>query len=224
MAFRANEAAEVAFQRIRTRFIPSSFTASQREKAELGLLDLVERHGPAVDAYPMWHPLVSRITGKRHAYPATIPGPESGYHGLDHTALFAHAFVTCPYDGGKLIQTSFKELPSQLRAKVHLEIEELHFPLYSTKTTPLLVSCKWEGDLEEGHLIPKNLAVAHMLEHVLPWRHWSEVAETWETMRPYLLGQPHGSRASSFVSQDTGLAIKRMHEALNESGMFGEGI
>jgi hypothetical protein len=40
-------------------------------------------------------------------------------------------------------------------------------------------------------------------------------------MRPYLLGEPHGSRSSLFVGQDTALAMKKIYLAMCESGMFG---
>jgi hypothetical protein len=59
------------------------------------------------------------------------------------------------------------------------------------------------------------------LEKVLPAWRWAERAETWETMRPYLLGEPHGSRSSLFVAQDTALAMKKIYEAMVETGMFG---
>jgi hypothetical protein len=60
-----------------------------------------------------------------------------------------------------------------------------------------------------------------MIEKELPAWRWAERSETWETMRPYLLGQPHGSRSSLFVTQDTALAIKNVYSAMVESGMFG---
>lgn len=49
----------------------------------------------------------------------------------------------------------------------------------------------------------------------------SMVGETWEAMRHYLLGSPHGSRSSLFVDQDTALAMKRIYTAMNEPGMSG---
>ncbi|RWB97233.1 MAG: hypothetical protein EOQ56_22830 [Mesorhizobium sp.] len=52
------------------------------------------------------------------------------------------------------------------------------------------------------------------------WR-WSSRAENWETMRPYLLGAPRGSRSSLFVNQETALAMKKICMSMAESGMFG---
>lgn len=77
------------------------------------------------------------------------------------------------------------------------------------------------GPLEENHMVPKNWAVPLMIEQELPnWR-WSQVGEAWETMRPCLLGQPHGNRSSLFVSQDTAIAMKKIFVAVVESGMYG---
>ena len=60
-----------------------------------------------------------------------------------------------------------------------------------------------------------------MLEQELPCWRWSERAESWAVMRPYLLGAPHGKRSSLFVDQETALAMKKAYMAMVESGMFG---
>ena len=60
-----------------------------------------------------------------------------------------------------------------------------------------------------------------MLEEEVPcWRE-AQLAETWETMRYYILGSPHGSRSSLFVNQETGQALKNIWKALIHTGMFG---
>lgn len=69
--------------------------------------------------------------------------------------------------------------------------------------------------------MPKKLAVPLMIEKELPAWKWSSRAERWETMRPYLLGAPHGSRSSLFVTQDTALVMKKVYMAMVESGMYG---
>ena len=70
-------------------------------------------------------------------------------------------------------------------------------------------------------MIPKSIAVPLMLEVEVPnWRH-SEVAECWDTMKPYLLGAPHGSRSSLFVNQETGQVIKSIWNSIINTGMFG---
>ncbi|MGB5235252.1 MAG: hypothetical protein WBN85_08775, partial [Candidatus Macondimonas sp.] len=70
-------------------------------------------------------------------------------------------------------------------------------------------------------MIPLSIAMPLILEKEVPCWHWAEVAETWETMRPYFLGRPHGGRSSLFVSQETGQAIKKTWNALIFTGMFG---
>jgi len=40
-------------------------------------------------------------------------------------------------------------------------------------------------------------------------------------MRSYLLGEPHGSRSSLLVNQYTGGHMRKILEALNNSGMYG---
>lgn len=69
--------------------------------------------------------------------------------------------------------------------------------------------------------IPTSLAVPLLLEIEVPnWRN-AEVAETWETMRRYILGQPCGSRSSLFVNQETGQTLKSLWNSLIYTGMFG---
>jgi hypothetical protein len=78
----------------------------------------------------------------------------------------------------------------------------------------------WEVPLENGHQVPAAYTVPLMLENQVPnWR-WSERGEDWEEMRHYLLGSPHGRRSSHFVSQHTAIQLKKLYEAMTESGMY----
>ena len=45
--------------------------------------------------------------------------------------------------------------------------------------------------------------------------------KTWWSMRSYLLGEPHGSRSSLLVNQYTGGHMRKILEALNNSGVYG---
>jgi hypothetical protein len=69
--------------------------------------------------------------------------------------------------------------------------------------------------------IPKSLAVPLMLEFELPQWRSSEVGETWETMRSYLLGSPHGQSSSLFINKEVGTAMKNVWNSLIYTGMFG---
>ena len=109
----------------------------------------------------------------------------------------------------------------KLRIPADLTAEALDCTFYNEGTTPILVRCEWSYDLDENHTISKRVAVPMMMERELPnWRS-AEVAETWDTMRSYFLGSPHGSRSSLFVTQDTVMAMKKAYTAMTDSGMFG---
>lgn len=215
MAFRADEAAASGYEQTKNYLVPRNFTPQQREQAEQTLRKIVAEYGPPVDGYPTWHPLVAQHDGRN---PEMYPSERCGYRGLDHTRYFAHGFITCPYDGGQKVIDSASKVRSP-----HAEItaERLDVPFYATGATAILVRCEWTGLLAEDHTIPKSLAVPLMLEQELPVWRWAQRAETWETMRPYLLGTPHGSRSSLFVTQDTALAMKKIYLAMVDSGMFG---
>jgi hypothetical protein len=216
MAFRADEAAINGLERAKAYLIPRQFSPADRARGETVLLDIIDQCGPVVDGYPTWHPLV---VNHKDECPETGVNERCGYKGLDHTIYFEHGFVTCPYhDGGRVID-SVSELPYNNVADITAEKLECQF--YNDGVTPILVRCVWRQPLDIGLLIPKRLAVPLMLEKEVPCWRWASRAETWETMRPYLLGAPHGNRSSLFVSQETALAMKRVYMAMVESGMFG---
>ena len=104
---------------------------------------------------------------------------------------------------------------------VDVEAEELEFPLYHIDAKPVLVTCEWMKPLKDDGSIPSSIAIPLMLEMEL--KSWlnAEVAETWETMRSYILGRPCGARSSQFVDAATGLELKKMYIALMKSGAFG---
>jgi hypothetical protein len=216
MAFRADEAAASGHERLKTYLISRHFSPSDRARSENALLDIVEECGPAVEGYPTWHPLV-RNHDEQH--PQTYPSDRCLYKGLDHTRYLAHGFITCPYGDGSNIIESVNRIPHHPAATI--TAEKLDIKFYNDSVTVILVRCNWSELLEIGSLVPKKLAVPLMLEQELPCWRWSQRGETWETMRPYLLGEPHGNRSSLFVSQDTALALKKMYRAMVESGMFG---
>ncbi|WP_260490254.1 hypothetical protein [Pseudomonas aeruginosa] len=187
----------------------------ERRHAKETLWDIVHELGPVVDAYPTWHPLVSN---NRNRLPVTRPSRECGYEGLDHTKFFAHGFITCPYNDGQAVIDSVKKLPRT--GVAHISAERLDVKFYHPGTTAILVRCDWGRDLP-NNMIPVSLAMPLLLERELQFWQVAEVAETWETMRGYFLGKPNGSRSSLFVNQDTGQKMKKIWEALINTGMFG---
>ena len=70
------------------------------------------------------------------------PSAECGYHGLDHTVLFAHGFITCPYTDEMDIIEGVKALSKSKVAEIFAE--KLDYLLYSVVASPILVECHWE--------------------------------------------------------------------------------
>ncbi len=216
MAFRAEEDAAGGYERVKSYLLGRHLSGPDRQRAEEALLDIVDKCGPVVDAYPTWHPLVVNHDGR---HPETNPNERCGYEGLDHTRHFAHGFITCPYGNPDRVIEAVEALPSHPCATI--TAEQVDIPFYADGTTPVLVRCEWSQPLNPGKMVPKSLAVPLMLEQELPCWRWAERAESWETMRPYLLGVPHGARSSLFVEQDTAIAMKNIYMAMVQSGMFG---
>lgn len=218
MAFRADEAKRVGYEGVENYLIPRSRNANETEQARSKdtLLDIVEEYGPVIDSYPSWHPLVRNHDS---SHPVTTPNERCGYKGLDHTKYFANAFITCPYGDGQDVLDSVASLP--LHPEAIITAERLSVKFYNNEATPILVKCKWHRPLQSNGMIPLSLAMPLLLEQELPcWRH-AQLAETWESMRPYFLGRPHGSRSSLFLDQDTGQGIKKAWNAIIYTGMFG---
>lgn len=219
MAFRAEDAAKAGYDEAESYLVGRLRDASTEERARSkeALLDLVDELGPVIDAYPSWHPLVRHHEDQ---HPVTIPGRECGYQGLDHTRYFAHGFVTCPYGDGREVLESVEVLQNKHLA-ASITAKRLDVKFYSLSATPILVKCEWHKPLPMDKLIPLSLAMPLLLEKEVPCWEWSQLAETWESMRPYFLGTPRGARSSLFVSQETGQAMKKIWEALIYTGMFG---
>ena len=217
MAFRADEAKSNGYERARNYLVYRNIDIAERARSAEALEEIVFEYGPMIDNYPSWHPLVSNC--QNDDWPPTRPNAICGYKGLDHTICFANAFVTCPYHNGQEVIDAVNELPSHPVASISAKI--LDVQLYHSSATPVLVICHWHKGLPIDGMIPKKLAVPLMVEREMQsWRS-AQYSETWETMRPYFLGCPHGGRSSLFVNQETGQAMKNIWNALINSGMFG---
>jgi hypothetical protein len=218
MAFRQDEATREGTESAVHRFI-GSLPPEDRKLSEQKLLDLIDKYGPVVDAYPSWHPLVSSNYDPQ--MPHTRPDSRCGYEGLDHTVLLRNGFITCPYGGDSNVIDSVENLEKRDHDWYTISAERLDFPLYYPSTTPVLVYCEWHHPTESDFTIPKRFAVARILEQEIPYWASAEVGETWNTMRTYLLGRPSGARSSLFVNQETGQAIKTVWNAVLNAGVFG---
>lgn len=218
MAFRAADAAQTGYDEVENYFIKRTRATdeSERARSKIALRDIVDELGPVVDAYPSWHPLVSNHDDR---HPTTTPSTQCNYHGLDHTRYFANGFITCPYGDGQDVIDSVNALPPHPAATITAERLDVQF--YNADATPILVKCEWNDPLPSDGMIPLKIAISLILEKEVPCWKWASFAETWETMRPYLLGAPYGSRSSLFVNQETGQSIKKIWETLIYTGMFG---
>ena len=217
MAFRADEARSLGEERARSYLVSRTIEPDQQERSETAFLDIIEEIGPAVESYPSWHPLVAAQSDPQS--PSTTPDRQCGYEGLDHTVHFANGFVTCPYTDGQEVMEAVEALAPHALAKITAERIDAQF--YHPTATAVLVRCEWGKPLPIDRMIPKSLAVPLMLEQELPCWRWSQVAETWEAMLPFFLGRPHGRRSSLFVNQETGQVMKKIWNALINTGMFG---
>lgn len=217
MAFRANEAAATGFESVKNYFIPRNMEIGEKKQSEKVLWEIVDKYGPVVEAYPSWHPLVTHHDDR---IPAIRPDNRCGYKGLDHTKYFVNAFISCPYGDGQELMESIESLPYNPVASIIAK--RLDVQLYNPDTTPILVCCEWlKGVPFNGSMIPAAIAIPLMLQKEVPCWEWATCGETWESMRPYFLGSPHGSRSSLFVNQETGLTMKKVWNLLINTGMFG---
>lgn len=217
MTFRADEAKSDGYEKVRNYLVFRNIDIAERARSMEALEEIVNDFGPVIDRYPSWHPLV--LNCSNDDWPPTRPNAACGYKGLDHTIYFANAFVTCPYHNGQKVIDAVNDLPFYSEASISAKI--LDVQLYHATATPVLVSCHWHEFLPSDRMIPKKLAVPLMVEREMQSWRAVQYAQTWETMRPYFLGCPHGGRSSLFVNQETGQAMKNIWNALINSGMFG---
>lgn len=215
MTFRADESASSGLESVKN-YYTKNLGAGDREEGMRVLSDIAEQYGPVVRAYPSWHPLVTHHDDR---YPVTTPGDGCGYEGLDHTRKFVNAFITCPYGDAQPVLDSVEALPPCHGATI--SAERLDVKLYHPEASPVLVSCNWDKPISDNGMIPASIAIPLLLQKEVPSWEWGELGETWETMRPYFMGSPHGSRSSLFVNQETGLTMKKVWNLLINTGMFG---
>lgn len=220
--FRANEAAKNGYEYLENYLLPRSLGVDEleRERSKQVLQAIVKEYGAVVESYPTWHPLVwnNSPESNKNKY-ITTPSEQCGYKGLDHIRHFANAFVTCPYGDGQSVIDSVNALPQNSIATI--TAKKLDVKLYNLDATPILVMCDWHKPLSTDGTIPLSIALPLILQKELPNLISAERTESWESMRPYLLGIPHGSRSSLFVNQETGQAIKKIWNALINTGVFG---
>ena len=219
MAFRVNESKFNGLQRA-IRYLTcvdnNGFSSEDREKGKLYLERLTHWLGPVVDCYPIWHPLMASSRAKKTK--PNHPSYECGYHGLDHTVLFAHGFITCPYTDGEDVIESVKALSKTKVAEI--SATKLDLPLYAVGACPILVECHWKFNLEPDLTIPSRVAVALMLKQALADWERSDYSLDWEAVSYNMLGSPHGQLSSLFINRETGLKMRKAWQAVCAAGVF----
>ncbi|GIU24710.1 hypothetical protein L2719_06955 [Shewanella schlegeliana] len=170
--------------------------------------------GNSVERYPNWHPILT-LPPHKHQKTASSISELKAYAGIDHTVLFVKGFVTCPYS-----EDEANQLVKSVNAIQGLFAERLQTPLYSDYAYPVVIQAS-DIELEADGTIRSRDALAWCTQHLVKNAQNAEVAETWWSMRSCILGHPHGSRSSLLVNQHTGGHMRKILEALNNSGMYG---
>lgn len=187
---------------------------SNPKAGQLAVESLIEELGNAVDSYPDWHPILTLPPRHVGEYVSGLSDLRT-YANLDHTRMFVKGFVTCPYskDAADILVESVSKVPG-------LTAYRMEEPLYSDKAHPVVIA-PVNLELEADGTIQSRDALAWFARNAVNQASRAEVAETWWTLRSHILGRPHGSRSSLFVNQHTGLHMRKILEAMNNSGMFG---
>lgn len=175
---------------------------------------LIAELGNATDSYPDWHPILTSPPRDSSQRISNLQEVET-YRGLDHTIKFVRGFVTCPYS-----EETANQLVSAVNSVPSLSARRLSEPLYSDRAYPVVVIA-WDVELEADGTIRSRDALRWFASLSAGEAADSQVAETWWNIRSYILGSPHGSRSSLFVNQHTGAHMRKILEAMNDSGMFG---
>jgi len=123
--------------------------------------------------------------------------------------------LTCPYS-----ESGADKLVKAVNQVQGLHAERLDQPLYMDNAFPVLIEAL-EVELEADGTIRSRDALAWFVQATVKHARKAEVAETWWNVRYLTLGRPHGSRSSLLVNDYTGRNMRKILEALNDSGMFG---
>ncbi len=175
---------------------------------------IIAELGNATNSYPNWHPLLTAPNQTRSGQKYFLSQLEA-YEGLDHTREFVRGFITCPYS--EIVAKQLVETVNEVPGLYAYRLDE---PLFSDEAFPVVVEAT-DVVLEADGTIRSRDALIWFTQQTTKEARDAQVAETWWNIRSYILGDPHGSRSSLFVNQHTGSHMRKILEALNNSGMFG---
>jgi len=192
------------------------FTKNLNDKdlSKTKLEEVMRDLGDCVRSFPDWHPII-RAPQKGIKSNASFIANSDVYAGTDHTRNFVRGFITCPYS-----EDSANKLVENVNQIQGLHASRLFFPLYTDDAYPVVVEAL-EVELEGDGTIRSRDAIRWFAEQTIGEAAKAELAETWWNIRSGILGTPHGSRSSLFVNQHTGVHMRKILEALNNSEVFG---
>jgi len=175
---------------------------------------IMKELGAVVESYPDWHPILTIPESSTMRFDTSLSQFDV-YKGIDHTVRFVRGFVTCPY-----LESEADKLVTAVNQFDGLHAYRTTGSLYSDKAYPVVVEAL-EIALEADGTIRGRDALRWFVEKTTKDAQDAQVAETWWNIRELILGRPHGSRSSLLVNQHTGAHMRKILEALNNSGMFG---
>jgi hypothetical protein len=187
---------------------------SNQEAGKETFKEILDELGNSIDTYPEWHPILTLPTstlGESVQFISDI----NAYKGIDHTEYFVKGFVTCPYS-----EDTANNLVENINKIEGLRARRLEEHLYHDTAYPVIVQA-WDIVLEADGTIRSRDVLAWCAQVLVKDARNAQVAETWWNMRSSILGSPHGSRSSLLVNQNTGGHMRKILEALNNSGMYG---
>lgn len=176
--------------------------------------NILDELGNSIDSYPDWHPILT-APPHQHGVPVSSLSSIKAFEGIDHTKQFVKGFVTCPYGEDTAIN-----LVNKVNEINGLHAYRLEVPLYSDNAYPVVVTAL-DIELEADGTIRSRDALAWCVQDLVKNARNAQVGETWWNIRSCILGEPHGSRSSLLVNQHTGGHMRKILEALNNSGMYG---
>lgn len=222
MAFRANEAA-IENRKNAERYLLSNLKQLSKPEFDASreyLKDLMDRMGPVIDEYPIWHPL---LVNKSNWMFYRSPHPQNGYLKIDHNVYFRNGFITCPYNEasnyGQDVIDAVNSLP--VINGVKITAKKLPVTLYNLGTTAILIESEWDYSIDiEGNISLETITPLLLSTALDIYKEGSKSFSIEEMMADYLLGKPCGKRSSLFVGQDTGLRINKMWKFIIDSQMI----
>jgi hypothetical protein len=223
MSFRADEDAEENLEST-IEYLTDGVKPDGHKYVSDTIRAIAKMYGPVVRSYPIWHPLVNNSVS-RDLHLGVNATPINVFR-TDHTVYFANAVLSTNHGRLNERMLDLMKFTTHEAALFHIS---RYSGLYADGATSALLSCRFnDADLseEDGKVryakASTRSAVGMMLQSEVPAWIDAECAEPWNVMRPYLLGEPCGAVSSHFVSEETGVVMRRVWNTLVAAGLWGK--